>query len=62
MEFSAGTKLRDAAGNKYKILNEYREKWCLLCRNDDGNGAVERWVQRSTMEEMFKEGKLEIVK
>jgi len=58
---TVGKRLRDAAGHEYEVLDvDYVQQRVFMRRN--GDESVERWLMKSTVEKMFDEGKLEVLK
>ena len=61
---TVGKRLRDAAGHEYEVLAVLSvhdgETRFFMRRN--GDESVERWLMKSTVEKMFDEGKLEVLK
>jgi hypothetical protein len=61
VDLNVGSRLRDAAGHEYEVLAvDYVQPRIFVRRN--GDESVERWLMKSTVEKMFDEGKLEVLK
>ncbi len=58
---TVGKRLRDAAGHEYEVLDVDRLRDRIFVRRN-GDESVERWLMKSTVEKMFDEGKLEVLK